>query len=81
MQGYSSLQCLIIFSEIRYGYKAGMAYRLNLAYNWLLIFDQSQLPITDMLSVLSFTDTDNRIQGLPEYHINNIKRLHLSYIS
>ena len=37
-----------------------MAYRLNLADNRLPIFDQSRLPITDILSVLSFTDTDNR---------------------
>ncbi len=33
---------------------------VNLAYNRLPIFDQSRLPITDILSVLSFTDTDNR---------------------
>ncbi len=38
----------------------GMAYRLNLADNRLPIFDQSRLPITDILSVLSSTDTDNR---------------------
>ncbi len=37
-----------------------MAYRLNLADNRLPIFDQSRLPITDILLVLSFTDTDNR---------------------
>ncbi len=40
--------------------KSGMAYRLNLADNGLPIFVQSRLPITDILSVLSFTDTDNR---------------------
>ncbi len=38
----------------------GMAYRLNLADNRLPIFDQSRLPITDIISVLNFTDTDNR---------------------
>ncbi len=37
-----------------------MAYRLNLADNRLPVFDQSRLPITDIISVLSFTDTDNR---------------------
>ncbi len=30
----------------------GMAYRLSLANNWLPIFDQSRLPITNILSVL-----------------------------
>ncbi len=35
-----------------------MAHRFNLADNRLPIFDQSPLPITDILSVLSFTDTD-----------------------
>ena len=37
-----------------------MAYRLNLADNRLPIFDQSRLPITDILSVQNFADTDNR---------------------
>ncbi len=38
-----------------------MAYQLDrLADNRLQIFDQSRLPITDILSVLSFIDTDNR---------------------
>ena len=40
------------------GYMTGMAYRLNFTDNGLPIFDQSRLPITDILSVLSFTDTD-----------------------
>ncbi len=35
-----------------------MAYRLNLADNPLPIFDQSRLPITNILLVLSFTITD-----------------------
>ena len=39
---------------------SGMAYRLDLVDNRLPIFDQSRLPISDILSVLSFTDTDNR---------------------
>ncbi len=30
--------------------KPGMAHRLNLADNRLLIFDQSRLPITDIIS-------------------------------
>ncbi len=34
----------------------GMAYQLNLVDNRLPIFDQSRLPITDILSVLGFTD-------------------------
>ena len=35
-----------------------MAYRLNFADNRLPIFHQSRLPITNILSVLSFTDAD-----------------------
>ena len=57
-----SQKFLVIFSEIIWdtGYVTGMAYRLNFTDNGLPIFDQSRLPITDILSVLSFTDTDNR---------------------
>ncbi len=40
--------------------RTGMAYRLNLADNRLPIFDQSRLPITYILSVLNFTDTNNQ---------------------
>ena len=35
---------------------SAMAYRLNLANNRLLIFEQSQLSITDILLVLGFAD-------------------------
>ena len=38
----------------------GMTYLLNLADNRLPIFDQSRLPMTNILSIVSFTDTDNR---------------------
>ena len=39
------------------GVRAWTAYRLNLADN-LYYFDQSRLPVTDILSVVSSTDTD-----------------------
>ena len=45
----------------------GMAYQLNLADNRLPIFDQSRLPITDILSVPGFTDTDNRYSKNSRY--------------
>ena len=50
----------VAINEIPLTQIPGMAYRLNLADNRLPIYDQSRLPITDVLSVLSFTDTDNR---------------------
>ena len=40
------------------GWGPGMAYWLNLADDQLPIFDQSLLPITDILTVLSFTNTN-----------------------
>ncbi len=60
-QTYILNHLLLLKGQIHwFGSRPGMAYWLNLADNRLPIFDQSRLPITDILSVLSFTDTDNR---------------------
>ncbi len=72
----TSIEDIDMYWQIMLGCKSGMAYRLNLADNRLPIFDQSRLPITDILSVLNFTNADNRysrncryISVLPTYRV------------
>ncbi len=67
--------CLVVYSiQMHYLHAlqvwcwAGMAYQLDLADNRLPIFDKSRLPIADILSVLSYTDTDNRYFIGSEFH-------------